>query len=149
MIGLRSGTDGQGGDGAGVGWGGCTGQKGQQSLITDRRGIAGRTAGLWRFGDRDGLGRGGGKGRVRHGWRGDKSSWGLLVGWEGQVSGTSGALNYVFSLNFRGGASLLKPQEQLESSRVLRVLGTLHERIQILSRWRFRYQPQKSGERDP
>lgn len=92
------------------------GQKGQQSLVTDRRGIAGRTAGLWRFGDRDGLGRGGGKGRVRHGWHGDKSSWGLL-GWEGQVSGTSRALNYVFSLNFRGGLLL----SSLSSS--WRVLG--------------------------
>lgn len=79
------------------------GQKGQQSLVTDRRGIAGRTTGLWRFGDRDGLGRVGGKGGVMHGWQGDKSSWGLLVGWEGRVSGTSRALNYVFSLNFRGG----------------------------------------------
>lgn len=93
------------------------GQKGQQSLVTDRRGIAGRTAGLWRFGDRDGLGRGGGKGRVRHGWHGDKSSWGQL-GWEGQVSGTSRALNYVFSLNFRGGLLL----SSLSSS--WRVLGS-------------------------
>lgn len=79
------------------------GQKGQQSLVTDRRGVGGRTAGLWRFSDRDGLGRGGGKGRARPGWHGDKST-GLVGGAvERQISGTSRALNYVFSLNFGGG----------------------------------------------
>lgn len=69
MRGLRSGMDGQGG---------CMGQKGQQGLVTERRGIGGRTARLWRFSDRDGLGRGGGKGRVRQDWHCDKSSWGLM-----------------------------------------------------------------------
>lgn len=69
MIGLRSGMDGQGE---------YMEQKGQQGLVTEKRGAGGRTAGLWRFSDRDGLGRGGGKCRVRQAWHSDKSSWELM-----------------------------------------------------------------------
>jgi hypothetical protein len=71
------------------------GQKGRQGLVTERRGTGGRTAGLWRFGNRDGLGRGGGKGRVRQGWHSDKGDWGLMGGGRSQRP----PKHLVFSLN--------------------------------------------------